>query len=130
MAHLTQEDLDDIAARLNSRPQKTLDFDTPAHRLQQLLRCPIDSIEAVFRISLACRNSRFSNSRTFKRWASSVVTPARRPLSTSKRRTHLRTVSGVGPNFSAALVIAAHYEPQCCSASKTIRTARSRNSTG
>jgi transposase, IS30 family len=38
MAHLTQEDLDDIAARLNSRPRKTLDFDTPADRLETLLR--------------------------------------------------------------------------------------------
>jgi IS30 family transposase len=38
MAHLTQRDLDEIAARLNSRPRKTLDFDTPAHRLEALLR--------------------------------------------------------------------------------------------
>jgi IS30 family transposase len=38
MGHLTQHDLDAIAARLNSRPRKTLEFDTPAHRLEALLR--------------------------------------------------------------------------------------------
>jgi IS30 family transposase len=38
MGHLTQHDLDEIAARLNTRPRKTLDFDTPAHRLEALLR--------------------------------------------------------------------------------------------
>lgn len=34
---LTQADLNTVAARLNSRPRKTLDFDTPADRLQALL---------------------------------------------------------------------------------------------
>ena len=38
MASLTQDDLDEIAARLNSRPRKTLDYDSPADRLQALLR--------------------------------------------------------------------------------------------
>jgi IS30 family transposase len=38
MAHLTQDDLDAIAAKLNSRPRKTLGFDTPADRLAALLR--------------------------------------------------------------------------------------------
>ena len=38
MASLTQDDLDEIAARLNSRPRKILDYDTPADRLQALLR--------------------------------------------------------------------------------------------
>ncbi|MFI6850678.1 IS30 family transposase, partial [Kitasatospora sp. NPDC050467] len=36
MEHLTQEDLDAIALKLNTRPRKTLDFDTPADRLEPL----------------------------------------------------------------------------------------------
>ncbi len=38
MAGFTQNDLDAVAAKLNSRPRKTLDYDTPADRLQALLR--------------------------------------------------------------------------------------------
>ena len=38
MKDLTQAGLDAVAARLNSRPRKTLNFDTPADRLQALLR--------------------------------------------------------------------------------------------
>ena len=37
MAALTQADLDRVAAQLNARPRKTLDFDTPAIRLGALL---------------------------------------------------------------------------------------------
>ncbi|WP_441247947.1 IS30 family transposase [Kitasatospora sp. McL0602] len=38
MAGHTQQDLDRIAERLNTRPRKTLDYDTPADRLTALLR--------------------------------------------------------------------------------------------
>jgi IS30 family transposase len=37
MAELTQAELDAVADKLNARPRKTLDFDTPADRLAALL---------------------------------------------------------------------------------------------
>jgi IS30 family transposase len=37
MSGLTQDDLDKIAAKLNSRPRKSLDYDSPAARLDALL---------------------------------------------------------------------------------------------
>ena len=38
MAHFTQDDLDVIAFKLNSRPRKVLRYDTPAGRMKALLR--------------------------------------------------------------------------------------------
>ena len=38
LAEFGQIDLDDIAAELNGRPRKTLDWDTPAERMEALLR--------------------------------------------------------------------------------------------
>ena len=38
MAEVTQAELDTVAAKLNARPRKTLDYDTPADRLAALLR--------------------------------------------------------------------------------------------
>ncbi|MHA6687304.1 IS30 family transposase, partial [Mesorhizobium sp. A556] len=35
---VSQDQLDDVALRLNQRPRKTLDFETPADRLQKVLR--------------------------------------------------------------------------------------------
>lgn len=37
MKHLAQADLDDVAVKLNTRPRKRLDFDTPAARFDALL---------------------------------------------------------------------------------------------
>ena len=84
--------------------------------------------DADFRISFARRSSRFSRSSSFSFARSSVVRPGRRPSSTSARRTQLRSVSGVEPNFPAIDVIAAHCELYSCWCSNTIRTARSRTS--
>jgi len=81
-------------------------------------------------ISFARRSSAFSfNSLTLS--DSSVVTPARTPVWTSERRTHLRSVSGEPiPNFEAIDLIAKNSEGQSALVSTTIRTARSRNSCG
>lgn len=38
MAGLTQDDLDAIVAKLNSRPRRSLGYDTPAGRMAALLR--------------------------------------------------------------------------------------------
>jgi len=38
MAGVTQDNLDQIALKLNTRPCKTLDYQTPADRLDALLR--------------------------------------------------------------------------------------------
>ena len=61
---------------------------------------------------------------------SSVVTPERRPPSVSAYRTHVRSVSGVMPNFEATELIAAHWESYSPSCSRTMRTARSLTSRG
>ena len=38
LAEFEQSELDHIAAELNGRPRKTLDWDTPAERMETLLR--------------------------------------------------------------------------------------------
>ena len=86
--------------------------------------------EAAWRISLARRSSRFSRLSSRSRSRSSVVSPGRAPPSTSARRTQMRSVSGVIPNFEAIEVIAAHCEVCSASCSSTMRTARSRISAG
>jgi len=38
LAGYSQEDLDDVARHRNSRPRKTLGFQSPSHRIEQVLR--------------------------------------------------------------------------------------------
>ena len=83
---------------------------------------------ANFSISLARRSSLFSRSSSFTRCASAVVTPSRRPVSTSTRLTHSLSVCGTQPILGAMDSMAAHsegYSPRCYC---TMRTARSRTS--
>jgi len=62
--------------------------------------------DAFLKISLARCSSRFSRWSSFIRPRSSVVTPPRRSVSISLRRTHARTVSGVQPILPAIDAIA------------------------
>ena len=72
-------------------------------------------------ISLARRSSQFSRSSSRSRSRSSLVSPGRVPASTSARRTHVRSVSAVIPNFEAIEVIVAHCDVCSALCSKTMR---------
>ena len=64
--------------------------------------------DALRRISLACRSSRFSRSKAFIFSATSLGTPATTPLSISAFLTHSDSVQDAQPIFAAIEVIAAH----------------------
>src|SRR5690625_20044 len=63
---------------------------------------------AVFKISLARRNSLTSRSRSLIRFCSSLVTPGRTPASISARLTQPTRVDGAHPNFGPIEALAAH----------------------
>src|SRR5437899_1057750 len=84
--------------------------------------------DAFLRISFARRSSKLSFSSCFRRARSSVVRPGRWPVSRSAWRTHRRNTSTGPPIFSATDRIAPHCDGYSGACSKTIRTARSRNS--
>src|SRR6516162_10722033 len=63
--------------------------------------------DALRRISLACRSSRFSRSSAFRRSAISVGTPPRTPLSISAFLTHSLRDCAVQPIFAAIEVTVA-----------------------
>src|SRR5258708_1684980 len=71
--------------------------------------------DALRRISLACRSSRFSRSSALSLAAISVVSPGLRPLSTSAFLTHSFSVCAVQPIFPAIETIVDHRDG--CSAS-------------
>ena len=81
--------------------------------------------DALRKISLVRRNSRFSRSSVVRRARSSVVRPTRWPVFRSACRTQRRSVSGVQPNLPAIDVIAAHCDPCSLVCSRTRRTERS-----
>src|SRR5438105_3086439 len=84
--------------------------------------------DALRKISLAWRSSRFSRSSALMRSFSDVVGPSRLPASRSCWRSQLRSVSAVQPILAATDTIAAHCESYSRWCSKTIFTARSRTS--
>src|SRR5690606_40780674 len=84
--------------------------------------------DALRKISLARFSSSTSRSNAFTRCRSSVVAPGRVPPSRSAWRTHRRNASAVQPSLPAIDRIAAHCDAWTSACSKTIRTARSRNS--
>src|SRR6202022_189459 len=84
--------------------------------------------DALRKISFARFSSRTSRSSSFSRCRSSVVRPARWPVSRSAWRTQRRSVSVVHPSLPASDAIAAHCDGRSAPCSRTIRTARSRTS--
>ena len=100
------------------------------HRLRACL-ADLGSTSEIEAISLARRSSRFSRSRSFSRARSSIVSPGRRPASTSAPAGPTPAVSrGWYRAFSAIDSIAFHCDGYSCACSKTIRTACSRSSAG
>src|SRR6266545_2752911 len=122
-------DRQQLADRLDPEPV-LVGVDVGDHLLGRRSSSAAKKAEALLRISLARRSSRFSRSRAFRRSRSSVVRPGRRPSSVSARRTHLRSVSEETPNLPAIEQIAAHCEGCSSWCSNTMRTARSRSSCG
>src|SRR3954470_13867386 len=105
--------------------------DEPDHRLPGRSSSAPKKIAAAFKISLARRNSAISLRSVLFSSAICEVTPGRWPVSTSERRIQVRSVSGVPiPNMPATAVIAAHCDEYCGRTSATMRTARSRSSSG
>src|SRR5438874_390248 len=86
--------------------------------------------EAAFRISLARLSSRTSRSNSAIRCESTVDVPGRLPPSISACLTQLRSVSRLIPNRSATRAPAPCCCPDSSRLSTTIRTARSRTSSG
>src|SRR5690606_22010121 len=84
--------------------------------------------DALRRISLARRSSRFSRSSSLSRSRSWLVRPGRCPASLWRRRIQPRSVSAEQPIFCATDWIAAHSDSYSCACSPTSRTARSRTS--
>jgi hypothetical protein len=94
----------DTRRELGDRPD-VVPSDVPACRVESK-RNPVELrlgkiSDALRRISLACRNSRFSRSRAFSRSATSLGTPGGVPLSTSDFFTQSLSVCAVQTIFAA-----------------------------
>ena len=97
LAGVGQEGLDEVAARLNGRPRKTLGFRTPAEKLAELIdrlnRAPSAELASAYGLRSTAPGTRWEDARRqgwcsdrLRSRANAALTPAGGPLSPLPRR--------------------------------------------